>query len=118
MKQFLAVYLGTPNGANQQAWNALDEAARNARIQEGMKAWGDWMERHAGRIVVTGGPLGKTKKISAAGVADIKNEMAGYVVIKAETHDEAARLFESHPHFAIFPGESVEVMECLPIPTA
>ncbi|MEQ8180030.1 MAG: YciI family protein [Amphiplicatus sp.] len=118
MKQFLAVYLGGPNGADKSGWNALDEAARNARIQKGMQAWHDWMERHAKRIVVAGGPLGKTKKTSAAGVDDTKNEMTGYVVVEAASHDEAARLFENHPHFAIFPGESVEIMECLPIPTA
>jgi hypothetical protein len=28
----------------------------------------------------------------------------------------AARLFEKHPHFMIFPGESVEIMPVLPIP--
>jgi hypothetical protein len=27
-------------------------------------------------------------------------------------------LFEGHPHFAIFPGDSVEVMPVLPIPGA
>ncbi len=42
--------------------------------------------------------------------------MTGYVVIRAESHAEAARLFETHPHFAIFPGESIEIMECMPIP--
>jgi hypothetical protein len=26
------------------------------------------------------------------------------------------KLFENHPHFTIFPGEAIEVMECLPIP--
>ncbi|MEQ8936846.1 MAG: YciI family protein [Amphiplicatus sp.] len=118
MKQFLAIYLGGPNGANKSGWSALDEATRNDRIQKGMKEWGDWMERHAKRIVVTGGPLGKTKKTSTSGVADTKNEMTGYVVVEAASHDEAARLFENHPHFTIFPGESVEIMECLPIPTA
>jgi len=25
-------------------------------------------------------------------------------------------MFEGHPHFTIFPGESIEVMECLQIP--
>lgn len=34
-----------------------------------------------------------------------------------ESHEEAAKLFISHPHFKIFPGESVEIMECLPMPT-
>jgi hypothetical protein len=29
----------------------------------------------------------------------------------------AAHMFENHhPHFAIFPGDSVEIMEILPIP--
>ncbi|MBY0280468.1 hypothetical protein K2Z84_34470 [Candidatus Binatia bacterium] len=29
---------------------------------------------------------------------------------------DEARMFERHPHFAIFPGEAVEIMEVLPIP--
>ena len=28
-------------------------------------------------------------------------------------HEAAAKLFQSHPHFTIFPGDAVEVMECL-----
>jgi len=27
----------------------------------------------------------------------------------------AARMFEKHPHFTVFPGDSVQIMECLPI---
>ncbi len=41
--------------------------------------------------------------------------MTGFIVVQAESHEEAARMFEGHPHFAHFPGDSVEVMECLPI---
>ena len=81
-----------------------------------MKAWGDWMATHKAAVVVEGGPLGKTKRASAAGVSDTKNNMTGYVVVRAETHEAAARMFENHPHFKIFPGESIEIMESLPIP--
>jgi hypothetical protein len=42
--------------------------------------------------------------------------MAAYVIVWAESQEAAARLFERHPHFAIFPRDGVEVMECLPIP--
>ena len=42
--------------------------------------------------------------------------MTAYVIVQAENHEEAAQMFEGHPHFTIFPGEAVEVMECLPIP--
>ena len=31
-------------------------------------------------------------------------------------HEQAAKMFEHHPQFTIFPGDSVEIMELLPIP--
>ncbi len=114
MKQFLAVYLGSP--AAMASWNALPESERNARTAQGVRAWHAWVERHRDRIVVDGGPLGRTKSISRTGIADIRNAMAAYTVVRAESHEAAAKLFEGHPHFSVFPGESVEVMECLPVP--
>ena len=114
MKNFMAVYTGTPDG--MEKWKKLDDATRQSKEQQGMKAWGDWMETHKTIIVFSGGPLGKTKRITSQGVADTRNNLAGFIVIKAESQDAAARLFLNHPHFAIFPGDGVEVMECLPIP--
>jgi len=114
MKQFLAVYLGTPSMLSD--WNKLDEATRKQREQTGIKAWGDWMTAHSSSVVVQGGPLGKTKRASPQGIADTRNAMTGYVVVQAESHDAAAKMFLNHPHFTIFPGEAVEIMECLPIP--
>jgi DNA/RNA endonuclease YhcR with UshA esterase domain len=63
-----------------------------------------------------GGPLGKTKKIDAKGIADISNQMGAFTVVRAPSQEAAAKLFENHPHFTIFPGESIEVMPVLPIP--
>ena len=65
-----------------------------------------------------GGPLGKTKKVSQRGVEDTSNDLGAFVVVRADSHAAAAKLFESHPHFAIFPGERVEIMPVLPIPRA
>jgi hypothetical protein len=45
-----------------------------------------------------------------------KNLIAGYVIVQAESQEAAAKMFEGHPHFSIFPGESVEVMQVVPIP--
>jgi hypothetical protein len=116
MKNFLAAYIGAPDAAEKSKWNSLPEAERKQREQAGMKAWGDWMAKHHAAVVYQGGPLGKTKRIGQSGVTDIKNNLTGYVVIQAESYDDAARMFENHPHFSIFPGDSVEIMECLPIP--
>ena len=115
---FLAVFLGSKTSPRMKAWTALPEAERRAREQEGMAAWKSWMEEHQAAIVGAGGPLGKTKKITERGIEDVSNEMGAFVVVRAESHEAAARLFESHPHFMIFPGEAVEVMPVLPIPGA
>ena len=116
MKQFLAIYLGSAAGAEKSGWNALDDATRKKKVTEGMKAWGDWTAAHQSNVIVHGSPLGKTKRTAADGVSDTKNAMTGYVIVQAESHEAAAKMFENHPHFSIFPGESVEIMECLPLP--
>jgi hypothetical protein len=116
MKNFLAIYLGAPGSAKFAEFMALEEGARKKVEAAGIKAWTDWMKTHHAVIVDNGGPLGKTKKASAQGVADTKNNLSGYVIVKAESHEAAAKLFEKHPHFSIFPGDSIEVMEVLPIP--
>ncbi len=116
MKTFLAVYLGSASSPQRSNWDKLDETTRKAREGSGMKAWGDWMVTHKDSIVTQGGPLGKTKRASSKGIEDTKNNLSGFVIVKAESHEAAARLFANHPHFMIFPGDSVEIMECLPIP--
>ena len=115
MKTFLAIYIGT--AASLEKWKQLNEPERKAREASGVDAWMSWGKAHASIIVDQGAPLGKTKRISPEGIADIKNVMTGYVIVRAETHEAAAKLFENHPHFTIFPGDSVEIMECLPMPT-
>ena len=42
--------------------------------------------------------------------------MGAFTVVRAESHAAAAKLFERHPHFTIFPVDSVEIMPVLPIP--
>jgi hypothetical protein len=118
MKNFLAVFTGTTEAMEKSGWNALSETAQQERTQAGMNAWHAWMEANKKRIVVPGSPIGKTKCVSAAGVEDARNSICAYAVVSAESHEAAARMFERHPHFSIFPGEAVEVMECLPVPEA
>ena len=113
---YLAVFLGSKTGAKWTTWNALSETGRKARETRGIAAWKAWVEKHQGVIVAMGGPLGKTKKIDSQGIADVTNAMGAFTVVRAASHEAAAKLFEDHPHFAIFPGDSVEVMPVLPIP--
>jgi hypothetical protein len=113
---YLAVFLGSRSGAQVAAWEALSESARAARQQEGMAAWGAWMTKHRAAILEAGGPLGKTKQVTKRGIADVSNAMSAFALVRADSHEAAAKMFENHPHFTIFPGDGVEVMPILPIP--
>lgn len=115
---YLAVFTGRRTSARRSAWEALGEAERRAREQAGIAAWHAWVERHRDSIVTMGGPLGRTQRIAADGIADISNELSAFTVVRAASHEAAARMFEQHPHFAIFPGDAVEVMPMLAIPGA
>jgi hypothetical protein len=111
MKKFMAIYTGSATPEQR-----LTMQADQARMQAGMEAWGKWMQDHGAAFVDAGGPLSKTKRVDNSGTIDTSNNMSAYVIVQAETHEEAARMFEGHPHFAIFPGDGVDIMECLPIP--
>ena len=115
---YLAVFLGSKTSPKMAAWTALPEEQRRTKEREGMAAWKAWVEKHHAAIVGMGGPLGKTKKVSEHGIEDVSNLMSAYTVVRADSHNAAAKLFERHPHFTIFPGDSVEVMPVLPIPGA
>jgi hypothetical protein len=113
---YLAIFVGSRGNPKMAAWNALPDAERKAKEIEGIAAWKAWVAKHQGTIAEMGGPLGKTKRVGLTGIADISNEMGAFAVVRASSHEAAAKMFENHPHFAIFPGEAVEIMPVLPIP--
>lgn len=113
---YLAVFLGSKTSPRRAAWDALSESERRAKEREGMAAWKAWVEKNHAAIVSMGGPLGKTKQANSSGIHDTSNHLAAFTVVRADSHEAAAKLFEKHPHFAIFPGDAVEIMPVLSIP--
>ena len=111
---YLAVFLGTKAG--RAAWDTLPDAERRAKERDGIAAWKAWVEKHQAAIAEMGGPVGKTKKVSRSGIEDVSNQIGAFAVVRAASHQDAAKMFEKHPHFMIFPGDCIEVMPVLPIP--
>jgi hypothetical protein len=109
MKKFMALYLAPVSALEQMAKSTPEQ------MKAGMDAWMKWAEKNKKAITELGAPLGKTKRVTDKGVSATKNEITGYSIVQAETHDSAAKLFEGHPHFHV-PGASIEVMEVTPIP--
>ena len=113
---YLAVFIGSKTSPRRAEWDALPEAQRRTKEQEGIGAWKAWAAKHQAAVVTMGGPLGKTKKVSADGITDSSNQLGAFTVVSADSHESAAKMFQNHPHFAIFPGDSVEIMPILAIP--
>lgn len=90
------------------AWMQLPEETRKQQELDMQTEWNAWLEAHKEAIVETAG-VGKPKRVTAAGVEDARNDLMMYSYVEAESLEEAAKIFEGHPHFGI-PGAWIEVM--------
>lgn len=108
MPRFLAVYTMQPE--NVVRFRRLPKSEQDAIDAVGLKQWLDWEHRNAASFADRGGMVGKTKRVTKDGIADAVNSLCGYIVVEAESIEAAARLFENHPHFSVFPGDGVDIM--------
>lgn len=74
-----------------------------------MDAWMAWEASNKKAIADIGTPLGKTKSVTSSGVSDTHNEVTGFTIVEADSHDAAAKLFAGHPHLK-HKGCRVEVL--------
>lgn len=116
MKKYLAVFV-----APIEAYDKMKESMKNQSPEErqkGMEDWKQWMMRHKSNIADYGAPVGAAKRVSEDGnISDVRNTTGGYMIIQAESHDEAASIFKDSPHFGVS-GGGVEVMEMMDMPNA
>jgi hypothetical protein len=111
MKKFMALYMASGPEFENMMKNSTPEQRK-----KGMDAWMKWMNANRASIVEGGAPLGKTKRVDSNGASNTKNEVGGYSVVQAESHDAATKIFgKDHPHLQM-PGAWIEIMEIMPIP--
>ncbi|MEP6701567.1 MAG: hypothetical protein ABJB04_01170 [Betaproteobacteria bacterium] len=115
MKKFLVLYLAPVAVVDE--WKKKPEAERKGEEEKMMGEWKQWMSAHAKDFADLGAGAGKTKRVTAQGAADARNDVMMYALVQAESHDAAAKLFVDHPHFQI-PQASIEVMEINALPPA
>jgi hypothetical protein len=110
MKKFFVLYKA-PIEEFQKAMTRWTGEEREASMAE----WKVWMGKHKADLVDMGAPVGKTKQLTEAGVADIKNDIGAYGIVQAESHEAAAKIFTDSPHLSRMHG-TVEVMEVVQMP--
>lgn len=110
MKKYFALYLAPI--AEIEKWMAKTTPEE---MKASMEEWMKWMKDHEGIFSDVGAPLGKTKRLTAEGISDTKNDVTGYSIVEAETHEEAVKKLQGHPHLQI-PGGSIEVMGVTEMP--
>lgn len=85
----------------------------DAEAQKSMQDWQAWMGKIGDAIVDGGGPVGKSKTVSASGTTEGggAEPLMGYTIVKADTMDAAVALLDTCPHFEM--GGTCEVAEVI-----
>jgi hypothetical protein len=107
MKKFLVLYLAPVSVLDD--WSKTDPDKRKIAEDKMRGDWRKWTSDHAKMILDTEAG-GKTKRVSSTGTSDARNDIMLYSFVEAESHEAAAKPFESHPHLQI-PQASIEIME-------
>jgi hypothetical protein len=111
MKKFLVLYMAPAANFEKMMRDFTPE-----QQQKGMQAWMAWMNANKSSLVDGGAPVGKTKRVDANGASDTRNEIGGYSIVQAESHDAATKIFgKDQPHLQM-PGTWIEVVEIMQLP--
>ena len=113
MKKFLVTYLAPASVIED--WKKTEPAKRKEAEEKMQGDWKKWMSDHMTMFADKGAGVGKTRRVTAQGTADTKNDIMLYAIVEAESHEAAAKAFEGHPHLQI-PQSSIEVMEIHALP--
>jgi len=112
MKKFLVLYIA-PSSVLEE-WAKTPEAERKAAESKMQSDWQEWGKKNAKHIVETAG-AGKTMRVNKEGTKETKNDIMLYSLVEAESAEEAAKMFENHPHLGI-PQASIEIMPANVLP--
>ncbi len=108
MRRFLVLNLLPASVLDDWRRNPADK--RRAAEDKMEQEWRDWTGRHRKMFVDLGAGAGKTKRVTAWGISDARNDIMLYSIVSAESHDAAAQSFLRHPHLQI-PQSSIEIVD-------
>jgi len=108
MKKYLALYM-MPVAALDGMMARMKQDPNAGKND--MTAWQTWMNAHKNMFVEMGSPVGKNMRVTSKSASPMRNEVTGYSIIEANSHEEAAKLFMDNPMLVGMPEAYVEVLE-------
>ncbi|MDD5084307.1 MAG: hypothetical protein PHT88_05275 [Candidatus Moranbacteria bacterium] len=106
MKKFLVLYLAPVSVIEE--WMKKSPEERKSEEDAMKTEWNAWMRERTASVKETAG-AGKTKRVTKEGISDAKNDIMMFSMVEAESSEDAAKIFENHPHLGI-PQASIEIM--------
>ena len=107
MKNFTVIYMAPASIIGE--WMKKPESERKEAEAKMTGQWDAWVDAHKDTLLNTIA-LGKTKRVNASGIEDVKNDMMMSSYVQGESAEAVAEIFKNHPHFTI-PGATIEIME-------
>jgi hypothetical protein len=111
MNKFIVLFLAP--SAVMAEWMKKPQSERDGEEKKMREEWNEWMKVHAAMIKETNA-AGKTKRVSAKGIEDARNDIMLYSIVEGESHEAVARAYEGHPHFGI-PEATIEITAIRPM---
>jgi hypothetical protein len=106
MKKYFVLYKASPEEIKK--WLSKSSPEDQKKITE---AWGKWTGDHKSDIADPGTQLNQVKQVTTKGITDVHNDVGGYMILQAESHDAAAKLLQDSPHFLGGDAFTIEVMD-------
>ena len=107
MAKFMIMYRSTTSARDQMA-NATPE-----QMKAGMDAWMVWAGKAGEAVVDLGAPLAFASH--AGGAASGTDDVTGYSILQADSAAAVTSVLDGHPHLEM-PGNSIDILELLPMP--
>lgn len=92
-----------------EEWKNTAPEERQAAEKKMQAEWQAWMQEHAAMLKDGTAGVGKTARVTSAGISDTHNDIMLYSIAEAESEEDVAKAFVGHPHLGI-PQASIEIM--------
>ena len=110
MKNYIALFMAPIAGLDE-----MKKSTDPKRMTEMNDRWNAWMEAHQDSFVDRGSMLGKNKRVTKDSIKDVRNELTGFSIVKANSPEGAAKIFQDNPQLDM-PGSYIDVIEWYEMP--